>query len=60
MLGDSIMIAPILEKNQISRKIMFPKLKKGKWVADDGKVYKGGAEVQIDVPLERLPVFRIQ
>jgi alpha-glucosidase len=59
MLGDSIMIAPLLEKNKLSRTVVLPKPGKGKWMADDGKIYKGGSAIQIDVPLERLPVFRI-
>jgi alpha-glucosidase len=59
MLGDSIMVAPLLEKNKLSRKVVLPKLIKAKWMADDGKVYKGGTSTVIDVPLERLPVFNI-
>jgi alpha-glucosidase len=59
MLGDSIMIAPIQEKNQFSRNVLLPKLRKGRWIADDGKAFKGGTSVTIDVPLDRLPVFTI-
>lgn len=58
LLGDSIMIAPMLDKQQ-TRTITFPKLKKGRWLADDGKIYKGGSIVEIEVPIDRLPYFVI-
>ncbi|MGL6266304.1 MAG: hypothetical protein ACRC2O_00200, partial [Chitinophagaceae bacterium] len=42
------------EKNQTTRKVLLPK---GNWVADDGKKYKGGTTITIEVPLNRLPYF---
>ena len=59
LLGDNIMVAPMLD-NTKKRMVKFPKLSKGKWVSDDGKVYKGGTTVEIDVPLDRLPYFVIK
>jgi alpha-glucosidase (family GH31 glycosyl hydrolase) len=56
MLGDKILVTPITEKGQTSRKVLLPK---GKWKADDGKIYKGGAEIIIQVPLDRLPYFEL-
>jgi alpha-glucosidase (family GH31 glycosyl hydrolase) len=58
MLGDNIMVTPMLQKGT-QREVIFPKLKKGKWVADDGKTFKGGTTTTIHVPLERLPFFTI-
>lgn len=59
MLGDSILVAPVVSK-QTTRTIIFPKLSKGKWLADDGKIYKGGTKTEIDVPINRLPFFVIK
>ncbi|MFT3680199.1 MAG: glycoside hydrolase family 31 protein [Ferruginibacter sp.] len=59
LLGDNIMVTPMLDK-KTKRLVKFPKLAKGKWTGDDGKVYKGGTTVEIDVPLERLPYFIIK
>ena len=58
MLGDSIMVAPIVNKGTI-RVVKFPKFSKGKWKATDGKIYKGGTVVSIDAPLDMLPYFEI-
>ena len=54
MLGDSILVAPMLEKGQASRSVLIPK---GRWKADDGKEIKGPAKIVINVPLNRLPYF---
>jgi alpha-glucosidase len=54
MLGNDIMVAPMLVKDKTSREVMIPK---GKWKADDGKILKGPAKVVIDVPIDRLPFF---
>jgi alpha-glucosidase (family GH31 glycosyl hydrolase) len=54
MLGNDILVAPVLEKGARSRSVVLPK---GRWIADDGKKYKGGKTIQIEVPLERLPYF---
>jgi alpha-glucosidase len=58
LLGDNIMVTPMLGSTT-TRMVRFPKLGKGKWVGDDGKIYKGGTTVEITVPLERLPYFII-
>ena len=55
MLGNDILVAPVLEKGVRSRTVILPK---GTWKADDGQTYIGGQAVQIDVPLERLPFFQ--
>lgn len=55
MLGDKIIVAPV-DKKETSRTVILPK---GKWLADDGKIYKGGS-CQIEVPINRLPYFILQ
>lgn len=54
MLGDNLLVAPMLEKDKTSRNVILPK---GKWKADDGKTYNGGKSYLIEVPLDRLPYF---
>ena len=55
MLGDSILVAPLDRKGTI-RQVALPK---GKWIADDGKKYEGGAAYDLNVPLDRIPYFRL-
>jgi len=54
MLGDDILVAPVLEPGARSRSVMLPK---GKWRCDQGTILKGGRTIEIDVPLDRLPYF---
>lgn len=54
MLGNFILVAPMLEKGKTSRKVLLPK---GRWRADDGKIVKGPATIEVNVPLDRLPYF---
>jgi len=57
VLGDEIVVAPMLGKGKSQRKVSLPK---GNWVADDGKEYKGGTVYDIEVPLDRIPYFRLK
>jgi len=54
MLGDDILVAPVIEKGKRSRKLVLPE---GKWVSEEGDIIKGGKTITIDVPLDRLPYF---
>jgi alpha-glucosidase (family GH31 glycosyl hydrolase) len=54
MLGDDLLVAPIVEKGKTQRNVILPK---GKWAADDGKIYNGGTSYLIDVPLDRIAYF---
>lgn len=55
MVGDNILVAPMLEQGIGSRQILIPS---GRWQADDGKKYKGPAVIRTNVPLDRLPIFK--
>ncbi len=55
VLGDDIIVAPLLEKGARSRTVVLPK---GRWKDENGKIFKGNKEVKIDVPLKRLPYFK--
>jgi alpha-glucosidase len=55
LLGDTILVAPVLEKGARSRKIVFPA---GSWKGDDGSAVTGPATVEIAAPLDRLPWYR--
>ena len=54
MMGDSLLVAPVMEKGATSRKVVLPS---GRWLADDGQTYIGPATVEVAAPLDRLPHF---
>ena len=54
MLGENILVAPVVKK-EYSRTVILPE---GKWLADDGKIFKGGKTYEIDVPVDRIPYFK--
>ena len=54
MLGDDILVAPVLEKGARGRAVTFPA---GIWVGDDGSTVLGPAVKDIEVPLGRLPYY---
>lgn len=55
MLGSKYMVAPMVQNNY-KRKVIFPK---GTWKGDDGVSIKGPAVKEIQVPIDRLPVFEL-
>ncbi len=57
LLGDRILVAPVVTKGQSRRKVALPP---GKWKSDEGQIYDGGHEITIDTPIERLPHFEKQ
>ena len=54
MLGDKYLIAPVVNKGEIKRKVILPE---GIWEDELGIVYNGNQEIIIDAPLKRLPYF---
>ena len=54
MMGDDLLVAPVVEKGAKTRKVVLPH---GKWHADDGRIYNGPVEIEVATPLERLAHF---
>jgi len=55
LLGDSILVAPVIEQGAVTRKLYLPK---GEWVDYwTGERYTGGADVTVPAPLERIPIL---
>jgi alpha-glucosidase len=54
MMGDRLLVAPVIEKGAVERKVVIPP---GKWRDADGKVFAGPAEVVVSAPLAKLPYF---
>jgi alpha-glucosidase (family GH31 glycosyl hydrolase) len=55
MLGDGVLVAPVVEEGATARDVYFPK---GCWEAGDtGDRYHGPASARVVAPLARLPYF---
>ena len=54
VLGDDIIVAPVLEKGARNRQVVLPE---GEWQADDGSRHPGGCSINVEARLERLPYF---
>lgn len=54
LLGDNIIVAPVIEKGIATRSILIPK---GKWKSAAGKIIKGPRIIEIEVGINDLPVF---
>lgn len=57
ILGHDLLVAPVVQKGARSRKVIFPE---GIWRGDDGSEVHGPVTIEIDVPLERLPYYRLK
>lgn len=51
MLGDNILVAPVLENGARSREVKLPK---GKWKTPSGKTIRGGKSLEFEVALNEL------
>ncbi|MBR10732.1 MAG: glycoside hydrolase [Rickettsiales bacterium] len=56
LLGDKLLVAPVQEQGITKHEVNLPS---GKWKAFNGKIYKGGKKVIVDVTLETLPYFTL-
>lgn len=55
MLGDFILVAPVVEKGAESKKVYFPE---GNWYDfETGKQYSGGQNHVVPAPLDKIPWF---
>lgn len=55
MIGDEVLVAPVVNKGQTARTVLFPE---GKWLGDDGSIVEGPAQLEVSAPLSRLPWYR--
>ena len=55
MYGHKYLVAPVLEAKQRRATVYLPP---GKWTSWDGTdEFEGGKEVEVDCPIESMPVF---
>jgi len=55
MLGDDILVAPVVTLGQYERMVYFPS---GKWEDQHGQQLQGPGEFKVKAPLEELPYFK--
>ena len=56
LLGNEVLVAPVLEKGATKRQVVLPK---GKWKSWQEKTYKGGKTIVVNVGLNDIPVFEL-
>lgn len=54
MLGEKYLVAPVMAKGAVSRKVRFPR---GNWKSPDGQVITGPCELEVQAPLAVLPWY---
>ena len=54
LMGDGLLVAPVLQKGAKSRCVVIPP---GRWRGDDDAVVVGPTTIEVPTPLERLPHF---
>ncbi len=54
MLGDKILVAPVIKQGARSRNVILPK---GMWQSSDGKEFEGGCIVELDAPIGKINFF---
>lgn len=54
LLGDKLLVAPVLTKGAVKRKVVIPE---GQWKSFDGKIIKGPKTIEVKVQLNDLPYF---
>jgi len=58
MIGDSLIVAPVLEKNAVKRTVLIPK---GKWKNEAGQTFKGPKMVEMNAEIDVLPfLFKVR
>ncbi len=54
MLGDNILVAPLLEAGEADRKILIPK---GVWISSLGEKIKGPKILDVKVKIDEIPIY---
>jgi alpha-D-xyloside xylohydrolase len=58
MFGPDIVVAPVVEQGARSRRVYLPAGPETMWIdAVEGNEHRGGTEVEVSAPLERIPFF---
>ncbi|MEM8493806.1 MAG: glycoside hydrolase family 31 protein [Planctomycetota bacterium] len=57
MLGDDLLIAPVVAPGQTRRIVRLPP---GRWTDEQGQTFIGDDEIEVAAPLSRLPRFTLQ
>lgn len=55
MLGEDILVAPVVTKGTFEREVAFPA---GEWVDEEGNVYEGNTRAVLPSPIDKLLWFR--
>lgn len=55
MLGEDILVAPVVTKGTFEREVVFPA---GEWMDEEGNIYAGDTRVTLPSPLNKLLWFR--
>lgn len=55
MLGENVLVAPVVERGKREKEIQFPE---GTWYGDDGSIVEGPCTRIVCAPLSRLPWYR--
>ncbi len=57
MFGDKYLVAPILHLHEFRRDVYLPE---GRWMlTSTGTVYEGNRVVNVDAPIDYMPVFTL-
>jgi len=54
MMGDDLLVAPVVEGGVKTRKVVIPA---GTWKSDDGSLVTGPTVTEVTTPIDRLPYF---
>lgn len=55
LLGDALLVAPVLERGSVTRTVRLPR---GQWYdTATGEAFRGPGQVLLDAPLDRVPVL---
>jgi alpha-D-xyloside xylohydrolase len=58
MFGPDIVVAPVIEQGARTRRVYLPADSETVWLeAVEGNEHRGGAELEVSAPLERIPFF---
>lgn len=55
MFGDKILVAPVLYYGERKRMVYLPE--GTQWKTEDGRMIKGGKQLEVEAPLDNIPVF---